>query len=103
MNSWILLQSKSSVQYRCLVFGGKTYLIEVYSNRMAEYLNSNSNTRRYSALLQLFPVISGIYTAKFGKILDISPADKHNPCSTKIPPQLFDFWLSKTENIFIVA
>ncbi len=29
-----------------LVFGGKLHLIEVHSNRIAEYLNSNSNNRR---------------------------------------------------------
>ena len=87
----------------CLVLSGKTHLIEVQSNRIAEYVNSNSNTHKYSVLLQLFPVISGIYTAQIGKIPDISPADKHNPCSTKIHHQLFDFWLTKTEHIFIVA
>jgi len=64
-------------------------LIEVKSNRIAEYLNKNSNNRRYPVLLQLFPVITGTYTAIFGKILDISPVDKHNPCSTKTAPPHF--------------
>ncbi len=46
--------------YYCnIVFGGKTRLIEVHSDRIAEYLNSNSNNTRYPVLLYLLPAISG--------------------------------------------
>ena len=99
--SCIVLQFKTFM-YMCFLFGGKTHLIELHSPRIAEYLISNSNTTRYPLLFQLYPVISGMYTAISDKILVISPAEKHNPYSTKIPPHFFYFWLTKTENIIIV-